>query len=75
MSYVPPTYLQDDKEARVRREFLFNGNVQAANKAGVIVPGGIIEQAFQQAFGEYAWTWGGDWSSVTDYMHYSFNHW
>ena len=36
-------------------------------RPGMIVPGGVVEQAFD-AIG---WGWGGRWSSVKDWMHFS----
>jgi hypothetical protein len=66
--YVSPTYLGETRAERAARAFL--GEVE-----GVIVPGGIVDQAFGRAFPGHSWYPGYNWRSFTDYQHYSFNDW
>jgi poly-gamma-glutamate synthesis protein (capsule biosynthesis protein) len=40
---------------------------RAGDRIGVIAPGDAVASAFE-AIG---WTWGGDWSSLKDYQHFS----
>ncbi|MFL6132036.1 MAG: M15 family metallopeptidase [Nocardioidaceae bacterium] len=39
------------------------------SRPGMILPGGVVDRAFAAV----GWTWGGDFSSVSDLMHFSAN--
>lgn len=57
------------KGARVLPELASSYTDRARARPGMIEPGGVVTRAFQEA----GWGWGGSWSGLKDYEHFSAN--